>query len=287
MELLPDSCTEVIATVTATNTFHSESKRGLIKAFNELLARRDFYSESVFALIPLPDKARQLIKLDPKTLPADELIRLNRHLLEACFPEAIKTNLADIESNSRLPYFRFVAENIVQEFKRIDNRFDHSFEQPLDGLEEISFEEWLATHTYEQQRTKEHEIGQRELIQYFAECLKECSATHEPWKRELLLLYYEEDLKSSELSRMAALLKDEAVESEVDEILANRTIDVRKVLADKLGVSQGYLRLMIKRIKDELKPCLIRCMLCKGFTETEFLNNSSVNRETQSRKKGS
>lgn len=57
---------------------------------DEVLPDRDFYSEAAWDKVPLSDEARALIKRDPATLPERDLKRLNRLLLSAAYPGALK-----------------------------------------------------------------------------------------------------------------------------------------------------------------------------------------------------
>ncbi|MGC4005665.1 MAG: ABC transporter permease [Pirellulales bacterium] len=66
-----------------------ESLGALVAAFNRLLTERDLPGETAWPYERLNDEGRELRSTATAGLPADELARYNRLLLEAAFPEAI------------------------------------------------------------------------------------------------------------------------------------------------------------------------------------------------------
>ena len=67
-------------------------KESIAAALNEVLKQSDFYQESYFKSVVLPDEAQELLARDRANLSDREVERLNRLFLEASYPDDIETS---------------------------------------------------------------------------------------------------------------------------------------------------------------------------------------------------
>ncbi|MCP4646080.1 MAG: hypothetical protein GY851_36890 [bacterium] len=70
--------------------FDADTKKRIVKRLNGLLLRDDFYDAAAWDAIPLPPRATELTKQPVEELKTAERNMLNRMLLEAAFPKAIR-----------------------------------------------------------------------------------------------------------------------------------------------------------------------------------------------------
>ncbi|MBN2311916.1 MAG: hypothetical protein JXR94_23250 [Candidatus Hydrogenedentes bacterium] len=65
------------------------TKGRVVKYLNELLERPDFYDEAAWAGVTLRPEAREVLKGDVSKLGKSDRLRLNRHLFDAAYPDAV------------------------------------------------------------------------------------------------------------------------------------------------------------------------------------------------------
>jgi len=63
----------------------------ILATLNHVLTRRDFYEDSAFRSISLPDEARHYLSRGPRALSDESVRRLNRLLLAAAYPQQLAT----------------------------------------------------------------------------------------------------------------------------------------------------------------------------------------------------
>lgn len=64
-------------------------KQALLSGLDRIAVRADLYTAEAWAGVAVPEEAQALIERGPSTLPQAELVRLNRLLIHAAFPDAI------------------------------------------------------------------------------------------------------------------------------------------------------------------------------------------------------
>jgi len=91
-ERLNDKTREAINNVSDSQTISSQQKLSIARSLNELLKRRDLYEVSCWQKMHFDDAALALIKKGIPYLTEEQVIILNRYLLEAVFPNEIIQN---------------------------------------------------------------------------------------------------------------------------------------------------------------------------------------------------
>jgi hypothetical protein len=143
------------------------------------------------------------------------------------------SKLADEEPRNRLPYFLRTAGYIyLESFVR-----GGTYRPPMD-----------------------EQSDDKGPLEDFKQCLSRCCSRLKPWRRslktekcELLLVYYE----------------DEWEDPETGEIITGSK-NIRRRLAEWLGLKELALRVVIHRIREEIDPCIIRCMVSIGYSDAEL-----------------
>lgn len=97
-------------------------------------------------------------------------------------------------------------------------------------------------------------------LEHFSECLSRCCGQLKPWRRalktekcELLLLYYEDEWEDPETGDLIRGSKN-----------------IRRRLAEWLGLTERALRVVIHRSREEVYPCISKCMVSMGYSVTEL-----------------
>ena len=88
-ELLPPEGEAALRSAAQDKVLDESSKSILVNALNEVLKRRDLYSEGDFANVAVSKEAEELLAQDREALSDRNVRRLNRLLVEAIFPQAI------------------------------------------------------------------------------------------------------------------------------------------------------------------------------------------------------
>ncbi|HWW75709.1 MAG TPA: hypothetical protein VNZ44_09950, partial [Pyrinomonadaceae bacterium] len=102
LSLLPGDLRHVILDAAQKNDFRQLRRASIIRAFNDILARRDFYQPASFRSEVVKGEAQALLDRGRENLSGSEVERLNRLLLEACYPRHIgnevqmQTNLTEV-----------------------------------------------------------------------------------------------------------------------------------------------------------------------------------------------
>ncbi len=88
-EMLPPDTQGVLQGVAQGNVIGRQRKAEAVRAINAILSNPAFCRQADFAAVPLSPEAKELLRLAPDALGADQVRRLNRLLLEAAFPGLI------------------------------------------------------------------------------------------------------------------------------------------------------------------------------------------------------
>jgi hypothetical protein len=70
-------------------------RSAVVSAYNGLVDRRELYSEAEFSGVILPDEAKWLVELGVDSLRHEKIRRLNRHLVDSCFPREMASLAAE------------------------------------------------------------------------------------------------------------------------------------------------------------------------------------------------
>jgi WD40 repeat protein/ABC-type dipeptide/oligopeptide/nickel transport system ATPase component len=89
LEFLSPVMRQNILDITGKVDLEQEYKPQFVDAFNDILKRREFYSEQGFARVPIPDEAQMLLSRGQENLSQAEILKVNRLLLEASYPRKI------------------------------------------------------------------------------------------------------------------------------------------------------------------------------------------------------
>jgi len=88
-ELLPEEQRQAIEEAAQGIRLEDNRKGAAVKALNEVLKSRELYQEEAFAGVKLPEEAQTLLAGDRAKLSDRQVQRLNRLLLNACYPEQL------------------------------------------------------------------------------------------------------------------------------------------------------------------------------------------------------
>ena len=88
-EALPKDAQSALQEASLGGAIDKRTKTKIVDGLNQCLARRDLYDAAAFkvAMVDLADDAKELVRRSPEALADEEVVRLNRRLLEASFPE--------------------------------------------------------------------------------------------------------------------------------------------------------------------------------------------------------
>ncbi len=98
MELLKPEARAFLNALSTEQPPDDELKGAIVKPFNSILRRRDFYKKEAWQNIVLGDRAAALLSQGVESLSEADFILLNRLLFEAAYPGAIAPYRADGES---------------------------------------------------------------------------------------------------------------------------------------------------------------------------------------------
>lgn len=229
LELLPTNIREAIQAGAATNDYGDLSRSEFLAALSQLLQRRDFYQANYFEGGFITDEAQALLSREETILSNDEVRRLNLLLLEAAFPM------------NKLPYCKAVARYIYLEYVNSRSFLTENAEDEELEREQQRAQPAAANPEEELERAKREEEHERML-----ECQQRCLQNLSEESRTLIAMYYgiDEDAGPSE--------------TVIEE--AEGHIDIRKRLAERLGMSRNTLRVRLHRLRAVLRLCIVDCM---------------------------
>ena len=96
-QLLPKPIQAVVQGAAQEGRVNKGRMAEIVEALNAVLKRKDLSEDESFPPDMLPDKARQLLRQGPDSLSAANVQKLNRHLLEAAYPQEVVKSLAEGE----------------------------------------------------------------------------------------------------------------------------------------------------------------------------------------------
>ena len=249
--LLPDADRALVTTVARAETFERRQRSLLSRALNEILRRRDFYRPEDFDLTvirktgsPLHEKIEAEIAHGPSLLSQNDIERFNRRLLDAWYPKIIKTNLPDTPDEEKLSRCKHFARVVLIEYLNNPVRKFESTSSEHDERGEVK-PAIQATANNPVVEAEEAEEQRRRL-----DCQQECKRLKlSPRDRVVLDKYFTGiEIRSSD---------DEPLEP-------NRIRDVRKAMADELGVAPETIRTIAHRSREVIQKCIERCMKRQG-----------------------
>lgn len=183
------------------------------------------------------DKLLSLLNEDPEEA-GKQYIKLYKQLVtffeysKCVFPEEYADETVDrviekIKEGTKITspkaFFLGVARYVLKEFRKV--------QYPIPLPSENTLSNKLQTDSPDEISEKEAE---RQTSEKRFECLERCMQKLQPDEKYLLLEYYPEE--------------------------TNGRIEKRKVLAEKLGIPNGTLRIRALRIRGELQKCISDCL---------------------------
>lgn len=235
-QLLSPAGQSLITELAQPENFNRTERSKLSQVLNNILSRRDFYSEEDFNLPAfqaelekndLKEKVKADLKRGLPQLSQYEIELFNRRLLEIAYPQIIKRNLADTPETEKLARCKKFARTILLEYQRKPDFFNTPIED--DGGSEIG----VST------------LDDGGNIQEKLECQRECKSKLSPRDAEIMELYYT-GIK---------------ITSTEDEPLSEREIrEVIKTLAKKYGLSPNTIRIIVYRCRKDMLKCIGKCL---------------------------
>jgi hypothetical protein len=190
----------------------------LVHEFNGLLQRPSLYAEERFARVSLREDTEALLQQAP---PYDELLHLNRMLLEDAYPNEIaKSQIKEIQNVKSFVFG--VARNVMKEGWRWKQRETGSKAKEAQSKVIEAHEENPLLVMYEKWKQEEE-----------AKCLNSCLSNLSAKKYEVFSEYH--------------LVEEDRNEA-------------RKRLATRFKLTPNGLRQLIHKIKDELGYCVRVCL---------------------------
>ena len=252
-ELLSDAARPLVTAITETGKYDSNQRTLLSRALNETLRRSDFYNAEDFnpAKFPVTNNDNSLVERIEKIeidlarglsqLRQSEIERFNRRLLESAYPSKISPNLADTPDKDKLARCKHYVRLVLHE--RIKKKQAQiSLTQPSQDTEkELQIADVNGKNPLESLIKKE----ETKMQQLKSQCLEECRETNlSPLNRVILNKYFS------------------GVQTSVDKTLVkNQKIkDIRKDLAEELGVPAATIRTWAHRSREIISNCTEKCM---------------------------
>lgn len=230
-QILSPSHQALVSAIARTGAFERKQRSSISQALNEILRRRDFYSAEDFNLAvsgvedkknPLLEKIKADLACGLAQLSQSEVEKFNRRLLEASYPEMIKTNLGDVLEEEKLARCKHFALLVLVEWRKKLTR-EGDLPPALPSGEENT-------------------DRQRQILA----CLEECKRLKLSPRDQVVLEKYFTGIQ---------------IRSAEDEPLSAAEINkVRKSLAEELGVAPGTIRTIVYRSKEIVLKCVERCM---------------------------
>lgn len=105
---LPEETRAFLAGSAIPQTWDSESKGELLKAFEAPIRRSDLFDPAVWDETTLTQEARGLIAYGTSTLSEREVMRLNRLLVESAFPDSVEQTPPNMHTKVEIPGLKMV-----------------------------------------------------------------------------------------------------------------------------------------------------------------------------------
>ena len=252
-ELLSDAARSLVTAITETGKYDSNQRTLLSRALNETLRRCDFYNAEDFnpARFPVMNNDTLLVERIEKIeidlarglskLRQSEIEIFNRRLLEAAYPSKISPNLADTPDKDKLARCKHYVRLVLHE--RIKKKQAQiSLTQPSEDTEkELQIADVKGKNPLESLIKKE----ETKMQQLKSQCLEECRETNlSPLNRVILNKYF----SGVQTSEDKALVEDQKIK------------DIRKDLAEELGVPAATIRTWAHRSREIISNCTEKCM---------------------------
>lgn len=136
LRLLPEQMQQVVAAAASKKEFDKVRKLELVEALNQVLMQRDFSRAGGFEGISVTDEARVLLSRSQEQLSDSEVQRLNRLLLEACYPGDI-AKYKDVQAKLTEVTLRRGDQGLVEEVRQAKLSADESLVVVVDQFEEL------------------------------------------------------------------------------------------------------------------------------------------------------
>lgn len=247
-ELLPDSARQLVAAIARAGDFE-RTRRGLVsKALNVVLCRRDFYRAEDFETAtrhaegPLAWKIEAGLRGGLEHLQQHEVEMFNRRLLAAVYPTMVEAHLSDAPEKDRLPRCKHFARLVLIEYLRTGGRLDALPPEAGEPSKAERLRDVASRDPLADMLAGEEAAERRRML----DCVEECKRRKlSPRDRVLLDKYF---------TGVEVLSPD-------DEPLSGREIkEIRKSLADELGVVGETIRTLVHRSRKVVLDCVVRCM---------------------------
>lgn len=250
-ELLSPAIQSLVSKIARDGIFKRTERSLISKALNEILKRRDFYRAEDFNLSAIRAEVKKNSKIENveaalirglPQLSQSEIEKFNRRLLEAAYPQIIKTNLADTPEAEKLARCKHYAGVVLLEYLKEPSDFRSTKEDFGESKLEGAIQDTTSDNPVEISIEIEDEAEKRRMLA----CQQDCKRLKlSPRDSEIFDLYF---------TGIIVRLPD-------DEPLSDKEIkDGRKTLAAKYGVSPETIRTIVRRCKEVLQPCIERCI---------------------------
>lgn len=260
--LLPESARQLVAAIESTGDFQRAQRGLLCQALNAVLRRRDFYRAEDFeasakgAVGPLPQKLESDLRRGLDRLSQAEVEMFNRRLLVASYPAMVKVHLSDVPEEDKLPHCKYFARLVLVEYLRTGGKPNAARSEVDDPSVVERIRDVTARDPLESLLLEEGSAEERRLL----DCLEECKRKKLSPRDRVVLDKYFTGIE---------------IVSPDDEPLADSEItDVRRALADELGVKYETIRTVAHRSKKIVLDCARRCMRRRENSETVAATSS-------------
>jgi hypothetical protein len=225
----------LVTTVALAETFEHKQRSTLSHSLNEVLRRRDLYTIEDFAPTlsrtglaggPLLDKIEADLARGLARLSQDEVERFNRRLLEAAYPQMVKTNLGDTLAEEKLPRCKYFSRLV---------RLERAGAPAVREAEPT-----VSLHEPEAEDEQRRRLA----------CLKECKRRKLSPRDRVVLEKYFTGIR---------ILSPEQEPLSIDELTK-----VRRRLAEEWGVAPATIRTIANRSKEIVFRCIERCLKGRG-----------------------
>ncbi len=250
-ELLSTDVQSLVAVISQNGTFKLLERSRISKALNEILKRRDLYRAEDFNLPAMRVQAGKNSKIEKietaltrglPQLSQSEIEKFNRRLLEAAYPQTIKTNLADTPESEKLARCKQYAGKILLEYLKKPDIFKPPIREDGGTKPEDENRDTTSASPVDIGIEEEDEREKQERLSCQDFCKRKKLS---PRDSEILDLYFTGII----------------IRSPDDEPLSEREIKaVRQKLAVKYGLSPETIRTVAHRCKLIIELCVDRCM---------------------------
>jgi WD40 repeat protein len=134
--LLPEQMQQAVSAAAHKKEFEKVRKFELVEALNQVLRQRDFSRDGGFEGVSVTDEARRLLSRGQEHLSDLEVQRLNRLLLEACYPSDI-ARYRDVQTKLTEVTLRRGDRGLVEEVRQAKLSADESLVIVVDQFEEL------------------------------------------------------------------------------------------------------------------------------------------------------